>query len=325
MWEHEVEAKSSLCKYIREQCPLPYINVMTFRQELPGFTPSFTPPALSEGIHIRAPINVITSVTHWEDLQTSSSLHYVKITGFHVEGGKEQHKMRHEQLIFLFNIHICRARMKQHGTHSSPTRVQGANAAKIVHILTDSFSAFVLWVTHLERVRDGRSQESKGGGGGWDQQPLALVVFTSSLETVVQCVGSQQEKISVWSDVRRERGCSKMKRKDKEGTAKCGSRRGRNLVVSVCASKQLEKADVPASPICLSHPRLSRAPQDQSFLFCFSHHSVTVFLSLSPFGGFVGFIFAWILLAADPLLGSLNDPPKLSCGSWTKTEPCPSM
>lgn len=164
-------------------------------------------------------------------------------------------------------------------------------------------------------MRDRRSQESKGGGGGWDQQPLALVVFTSSLETVVQCVGSQQEKISVWSDVRRERGCSKMKRKDKEGTAKCGSRRGRNLVVSVCASKQLEKADVPASPICLSHPRLSRAPQDQSFLFCFSHHSVTVFLSLSPFGGFVGFFFAWILLAADPLLGSLNDPPKLSCGS----------
>lgn len=30
-WEREEETKSPLCKYIREQCPLPYINVMTFK------------------------------------------------------------------------------------------------------------------------------------------------------------------------------------------------------------------------------------------------------------------------------------------------------
>ena len=128
------------------------------------------------------------------------------------------------------------------------------------------------------------------------------------------------------SEIWRERGCLKMKRKDEEGKAKCGSQRGRNLVVSVCASKQLEKADVPASPICFSHPRLSRAPHDQSFLFCFSHHSMTIFLSLSPFRCFCCF-FAWILPTADPLLGFSNDhppPTKLSCGSSTKTKlgPC---
>lgn len=31
-----------LCKYIREQCPLPYINVMTFGQESPSAPPSHT-------------------------------------------------------------------------------------------------------------------------------------------------------------------------------------------------------------------------------------------------------------------------------------------
>ena len=57
------------------------------------------------------------------------------------------------------------------------------------------------------------------------------------------------------SEIHREKdGCQIMKWKDRDGKTKSESQRGRNLVVGVCASEQLEKTDAPASPICLSHP-----------------------------------------------------------------------
>lgn len=60
-----------------------------------------------------------------------------------------------------------------------------------------------------------------------------------------------------------------MKWKDRERKTKSESQRGRNLVVSVCASKQLEKTDAPVFSICLSHPTLHQLHMIRAFSFVF--------------------------------------------------------
>lgn len=140
LWEREVEAKSSLCKYIREQCPLPYINVMTFRQEPPHH------PLLLEG-EIAKCSTPRGFCLHNICRSTQENVALCK----DIQSAKEQHKTCHEQHSALIIPWLCEDEaMWRTNTHSSPTHTQSVYTNKFVVIFIDSFNPCVIWVIRFE-------------------------------------------------------------------------------------------------------------------------------------------------------------------------------